>query len=318
MERPGHLTRAERRLDAQLSILASRQHGVVTLAQLTACGLSASAAQRRAATGRLHRVHRGVYALAPAPLLTGRGRWLAAVLACGPTAALASRSAAALHELRGTDRAGIDVIVPGRTTRRHPGIDVHRSTLLVPAVDTTVLEGIPCTTIARTLLDLAAVVAVPAVERALAQAEMLQRLDGRALTDQLERNRHHPGAAGLRTALALYEPGVAPTESPLEDLLVSVCRAAGVASPDRQVHIDPGDGDAIPRVDFAWRAQRLVLETDGAGSHRTRRSFEDDRRRDQRLTLAGWRVVRVTHRQLRTEPQRIAALLEGLLRLRPA
>ncbi len=294
-------------------MLAARQHGVMSLTQLRSLGLGVSGVSKRVATGRLHRVHRGVYALAPPTLLTGRGRWLAAVFACGPTAALASRSAAALHELRATERSGIDVIVPGRRTRCHAGIDAHTSTTLQAGADVTVVDAIPCTTIARTLLDLAAVVAVPALERALQQAELLQRLDGRALTDQLERNPRHPGAARLRAGLALYEPGTAPTESPLEDLLVAVCRAAGVAPPDRQVYIDPGDGDAVPRVDFAWRAQRLVLETDGAGSHRTRRSFEDDRRRDQRLTLAGWRVVRVTHRQLTAEPKRIAALLERLL-----
>jgi predicted transcriptional regulator of viral defense system len=317
MERPGRESEPGVRLDAQVSILAARQHGVVTLAQLRGLGLGARAVQRRASEGRLHRVHRGVYALAPPALLTGRGRWLAAVFACGPTAALASRSAAALHDLRATDRAGIDVILPGRSTRRYARIDVHRSTTLQAAADVTLVDGIPCTTIARTLLDLAAVVTAPAVERALQQAELRQRLDGRALADQLQRNHRHPGAARLRAALALYEPGTAPTESPLEDLLVAACRAAGVASPDRQVHIDPGDGDLAPRVDFAWPQQRLILETDGARAHRTRRAFEEDRRRDQRLTLAGWQVVRVTDRQLRTEPRRIAAMLEDLLRIRP-
>jgi len=296
-----------------LGALAAQQHGVVSLAQLRALGVSASAVHKRTAAARLHRVHRGVYSLAPSALLSRNGRFMAAVLACGPAAVLSHRSAAALHELRATDRAGIDVTVPGRAGRAHKGIDVHRSKTLT-AVDTTTVSGIPCTTVARTQFDLAEVVNQRAVERAFNQAEVMEVLNYDALADQLQRNRHRHAVPLVRAVLAGGETGNAPTESELEERLLPLCLAAGVPAPDRQVYIDPGDGEPAIRVDFAWRAQRLVIETDGGRYHRTRRAFEDDRRRDQRLALAGWRVVRITWRQLTEEPERIVALLVRLLR----
>ncbi len=93
-------------------------------------------------------------------------------------------------------------------------------------------------------------------------------------------------------------------------------RAAGVAPPELNVFVDPGDGEPSIRPDFVWRAQRVCVEADGFGVHKTRRAFEDDRRRDQRLIRAGWRPVRVTQRQLQRERARISALLLGLL-IRP-
>jgi hypothetical protein len=301
-------------LDTQhaLAALASRQHGVFSLAQLKELGLSASAARKRAATGRLHRVYRGVYALAPAELLTRDGRFMAAVLACGPGAVLSHRSAAALHGLRATDRAGIDVTVPGRARRSYAGIDVHRS-LTLTAADTTIVNGIPCTTIARTLLDLADVVPTRGVERACEQAEVLEVFDFGALQDQVHRNRYGHAAPRVREFLAQRQPGAAPTESDLEEGFLALVRAAGFSAPERQVYIAPDDGERAIRVDFAWRAERLALETDGRKYHRTHRAFETDRRRDQRLTLAGWRTVRVTWRQIKDTPAVVAQLVADLL-----
>jgi predicted transcriptional regulator of viral defense system len=131
--------------------LAERQHGVVSLSQLNALGLGKAAVAKRAANGRLHRVHRGVYAVGHARL-TLPGRWMAAVLACGQKAVLSHRSAAGLWGLRPDNRANTDVSLPSRSARPRPGIDVHRSVTLTPA-DRTVKDGIPCTTLARTLLD---------------------------------------------------------------------------------------------------------------------------------------------------------------------
>ncbi len=147
-----------------------------SLAQCAAIGPGARAVQKRAASGHLFRVYRAVYSLAPPQLLSRDGRFMAAVLACGPGAVLSHRSAAALHELRPTERSGIDVTVPGRSARRHPGIDVHRSTTLTPA-DVTLVSNIPVTTIARTILDLTGVVPERQAERVLDQAEILEGLD---------------------------------------------------------------------------------------------------------------------------------------------
>jgi hypothetical protein len=198
---------------------------------------------------------------------------MAAVLACGPGAVLSHRSAAALHGLRATSRTKIEV------------------------------------TVARTIADLADVLPDRAVERALEQAEITEVLVGRALDDQLTR---HPRAGRLRRLLA--RGAIAPpTESELEERFLVLCRAAGLPEPERQVHIDPGDGGAMVRVDFLWREQRLVVETDGAAPHGTRRAFERDRRRDQRLIGAGWQVIRVTWRQIVHSPQEVIDLLATLL-----
>jgi predicted transcriptional regulator of viral defense system len=314
----GRETRLERTflgqppIDAAISTLAAGQHGVLTLAQLRAIGLSASATRGRAASARLHRIHRGVYALAPPPLLSREGRWMAAVLVCGPGAALSHRSAAALHELRATDRARIDVTVPGRASREHGGIDVHRSKTLMPE-DTTEVNRIACTTVARTQLDLAEAINRRALERAYDQAEILEVFDLGALHEQLARNTGRHAIPRVRAILDEHHSGATPTWSELEERFLELTRSARVPEPQINAWITPADGEPAIRVDFIWRAQRLVVETDGHRFHRTRRAFEADRRRDQRLTVAGWRIVRVTWRQLIEDPAGVACLIAGLL-----
>ena len=294
--------------------MAARQHTAISLAQLTALGFSARAVQKRASTGRLYRVHPGVYSIVPPELLTRRGRWMPAVLACGESTVLSHRSAAALHELSAAGRSKIDVTVAQAHVRRVKGVNVHRSRTLTLA-DTTVVDTIPCTTVARTLLDLAAVVGRRSLERAIEQAEVQEVLDYLALDRQLERNQHTRGASRLRAVLDAHHGDDAPTESELEERFFALCRAPGLPLPERQVHINPHDGEPPLRVDFVWRAQKLIVETDGGRYHRTRRAFESDRRKDQRLTLAGWRVLRITWRQLRDEPERIVTLIAEALRL---
>jgi predicted transcriptional regulator of viral defense system len=137
--------------DVAIARLAARQLGVVSLTQLKALGLTASAVRSRVASGRLHRVYRGVYAVGHGRL-TVEGHWLAAVLACGHKAVLSHRSAAGLWSLRPDNRANTDVSLPSRSARSRPGIDVHRSVTIMPA-DCTIKDAIPCTTLARTLLD---------------------------------------------------------------------------------------------------------------------------------------------------------------------
>ena len=291
----------------------AKQDGVAALGQLIALGLGDSAVRKRARAGRLHRIYRAVYALTPPSLLSLKGRYRAAVLACGPGAVLSHRSAADLHGLRKDARAAIDVMVPPTGQRRLKGIDVHRSVTLTPA-DITIVDGIPVTTVARTALDLAAVVRRRSVERALDQAEILEVFDLTALIDQLNRNPYHPGAPILKAILAEHTAGATVTWSHLEELCLEVTRAAGVDPPELNAYVDPGDGEPPPRCDFVWRAQRVVVEADGFGSHKSRQAFEDDRRRDQRLTRVGWRPVRVTERQLQHERARIAALIIDLLR----
>jgi Protein of unknown function (DUF559) len=302
----GHRNERDVRLDAQ----ALAQHAVIRFEQLLRLGFQAREVQKRRG---LYRRYRSVYTVVPPSMLSLNGRYLAAVFACGPTAALSHRSAADLHGLRRTDRAPIDVIVPGRTARRHDGIDLHRSTTLT-AADVTIVDAIPVTTVARTALDLAAVVRRRALERALDQAEILEVFDLNGLHDQLDRNPHHPGAAALKAVLQEHTAGTTVTWSDLEELCLEVTRAAGVEPPEVNAYVDPGDGEPPIRPDFVWRTQRVAIEADGFGTHKSRHAFEDDRRRDQRLISAGWRPVRVTDRQLKHERDRIVALLIDLLR----
>jgi hypothetical protein len=302
----------QRAVNDALAAIAHKQHGVVALPQLVRLGLSASAVHKRAASGRLHRIHRSVYALVPRELLSRSGSFMAAVLACGPGAVLSHRSAAALHELRATDRAAIDVTVPGRTCRKHSGIDLHRSRTLTPE-DTTEVDRIPCTTVARTQLDLADVVNRRALERAYDQAEILERFDLRALHDQLARNGGRRALAVVRAILDEHYSGTTATWSELEERFLALIRSAGAPTPEVNAWVAPDDGEPAIRVDFIWRASGLIVETDGRRFHNTRRAFETDRRRDQRLTLAGWRVVRVTWGQLTREPERVAELMIALL-----
>jgi predicted transcriptional regulator of viral defense system len=300
------------RVNAEVAELARAQHGVFALGQLLELGLTARTVQRRTAVGRLHRVHRGVYSLAPTALLSLEGRWLAAVLACGQGAVLSHRSAAALHELRADKRARIEVTTPGRAARSHAGVDVHRSSTLT-AADATVVSGIPVTTVARTQLDMAEVIGRRGLERVFDQAEILEVFDLRALESQLERNRYRPCAGVVRVVLDEHYAGRTPTWSELEERFLTLTRGGGLPDPEVNTWIATDEREPAVRVDFLWRRERLIVETDGHRTHRTRQAFERDRRRDQRLVLAGWRVIRVTWRQLTREPMQVADTLARLL-----
>lgn len=211
---------AQPRLDNGVAELASAQWAVFGLDQLRDLGLSAAAVRYRASTGRLHRLYHAVYGLVPADLLTRNGRYMAAVLACGPDAVLSHRSAAALLGLRATDRAKFDVTVPGRARREQPGIDVHTSTTLT-AADVACVENIPCTAVSRTLLDLAEVISPRGLERALDQAEILDMLDLRRVQDQIERNATRPAANRLRTLIEDVYTGRTPTWSDFEEAFLA-------------------------------------------------------------------------------------------------
>ena len=240
----------------------------------------------------------------PADLqLTGplgtRGRWMAAVLACGAGAVLSHRSAAALWGLLRVATDRVDVATPLTQRRSRAGIAVHQTRTLLPR-DVTATEGIPCTSVARTLLDLAEVVPRRRLERALEQAEVLGVFDGRAVADVLERANGRRGAGRLRAVLtAAVEPSS--TASELEERFLTLCRRAGIPHP--AVNAWVATNEEHLKVDFLWRAERLVIDTDGYAFHGNRRAFERDRRRDQLLKLAGFETVRFTWQQLADDPE---------------
>ncbi|HEX7300526.1 MAG TPA: DUF559 domain-containing protein [Solirubrobacteraceae bacterium] len=284
-------------LDRALAQLAARQWGVVSLEQLRGLGIGVRGVQHRASAGKLHRLHRGVYAVGHA-VLRREGRWLAAVLACGPGALLSHVSAAAHWGLLQSEATLIDVTAsPSR--RGVPGIRLHRSRSLI-ARDTTSHEGIPVTTIPRTLLDLAAIVAAHRLERALAQAERLRLYDGKAIEDVIGRANGHRGTTALTRATA-REPKF--TRSDLEAWFLALVREAGLDEPEVNFSLTAPDHPRI-EVDFCWPSHRLIVELDGWETHRTRAAFEHDRARDAALQAIGWRVVRFTWRESRTTIQR--------------
>jgi very-short-patch-repair endonuclease len=289
-----------RPFDELIAVLAERQHGVVARRQIVALGMGSRAIDHRVRCGRLHFVHRGVYAVGHR-VLSQRGRWMAGVLACGTAAVLSHRSAAALWGIRPTSRAFIDVTTPRRLHAR-PGLHPHRAVL--PADEVTVHDGIPTTTPARTLLDLAAVIPRQALERALDEVEVLRLPGPHTLLDRYPRRR---GAATLG-ALVLTSRNPTPTRTELEAKFLTFLDGWGFHRPDVNTTIEGLE------VDAAWRDARLIVELDGYATHGTRRGFERDRKRDRQLAAAGWRVIRLTWREL-SGGEALARELRALLGL---
>jgi Protein of unknown function (DUF559) len=231
---------------------------------------------------------------------------MAAVLAFGPDALLSHRNAAAHWQLRRIARAEVDVTVPTRTRRGQRGITLHQVRGLHPD-DRAVLEGIPVTTVARTLLDLAEVVPRRDLERAFEEAERLRLLDVRAIESLWQRSRGRRGLLPLGALLAGQHEPQQVTRSELERRFLRLCRDADLPRPAINLFVAGLEVDAI------WQEHRLVVELDGHAFHRTRAAFERDRIRDATLQLAGYRVVRVTQRRLESQPRAVAETMRALL-----
>jgi very-short-patch-repair endonuclease len=295
-------------VDGEIARIADDQYGLVTLEQLCGLGISKDAAGQRARAGRLYRVHEGVYAVGRS-LLTQEGRWLAAVLASGSGAVLSHRSAAALWGIRADDRDAADVKAPNRRGRHASGIDAHRYSL--PESDWTTVRGIRCTTVERTLLDLAAVLPVWQLRKALAEAEVLRIVNLSALRILLRRSRGRRGVARLRLILDELHPETRRTRSELERMFLRMCREGGLLMPEVNVSLFVSGRRLKP--DFLWRDAGLIVEADSRRFHDTDSAFQHDRRREQLLQLDGWRVSRCTWEQVEREPNRLAQTIKALL-----
>ncbi|HEX2415517.1 MAG TPA: type IV toxin-antitoxin system AbiEi family antitoxin domain-containing protein [Thermoleophilaceae bacterium] len=302
-------------LDVQLSALADRQHGVVSLPQLESLGLTASAVRSRVRAGRLHRKYRGVYAVGRAQL-TREGAWMAAVLAYGPRAVLSHRSAAGLWGLRPDNRPVTDITVPVAAVRSRPGIAAHASETLTNR-DVTEQDAIPCTSVARTLLDLAEAVDRRSLERAIEQAEILKLFDLRALRTVLTGASGRRGAGVLRDVLGGLDEITTPPENANEERFLALCRAAGLPRPEAGVWLTLPRGDPI-RVDYLWRGAGLAIECDSWQFHGTRQAFERDRARDVQAAALGIETLRFTWRQLTREPDKVIPLVAAVLEHRNA
>lgn len=286
--------------------LAERQHGVVARRQLLAAGVDAERVRRWREGGRLVDLRRGVYALGHG-LLAVEGRWMAAVLACGPGVVLSHRSAAALWGLRAPGAAAIDVSVPADGPRGGAGIRTHRTQVALPAFATTE-RGIPVTTVAWTLLDLAAVVRGHVLRRAVEEADRRELLDVRAIDRAFAASPRRAGSKALRAVLAdMGLHGVTRTRSDVEAAFLQLCLDRGLPRPEVNRY------DNGVEVDFRWPDQRLVVEVDGWAYHRGRAAFVADRARDRRALAAGWRVARFAATEVLRSPGAVVVELGQLL-----
>ncbi len=292
--------------DWVLADLAAAQHGVVSRRQLLASGVSGRIIEGRIARGILLPLHRGVYAVGHRPA-SSNGWWLAAVLACGTGAVLGGRSAAALWVLRASDGHRPEVTAAHTLVRA--GVASRRIDL--PAEERTVHDAIPVTTPMRTLVDLAGRLDRAALAKAINEAEVQRRFDGRELDRLLRRHPRARGTGRLRAILADLDVGSGRTESELERRFLPFLDAHELPHPliNEEIRL-PG---FAPKVDCQWAGRHLAVELDGRATHHTRAAFESDRTRDRRLTAAGWRVVRITWRELDVRPGEVAAHLRALL-----
>lgn len=243
--------------------------------------------------------------------LTYRGRVMAAALACRPGTVASHRTAAALLNLRMRVPGWIDVTAPGSTARRRNGFRIHSGATLT-AGDVSLIDNVPCTTLARTLLDIAEDAPRREVERACEHAETQRMLNMHAIDDVLDRSPGRRGTSLLRAVLSEHRLGSTLTRNELEERFLAIARHAGMPPDGVNVWIAFPDGGGA-EADFLWRTPRLIVEVDGRDIHTTRRAFESDRRRDQRLSMLGFRVVRFTWRQVTFEPGHVAATLPGLV-----
>jgi len=294
--------REELRSHQRLARLAERQHGIVSRRQLLRLGYSKSAIGRAARSGRLHRVHHGVYAVGRMEL-SDHGLCIAAVAACGPDALLSHGSAAWLWGLLPTCPRTPEVTVPRRGHSRQ-GIRLHHAPALTDD-DRTKEDQIPVTAVPRVLLDLAASGIRGRLERAIRRAEQLGLLDLRAVEALLARTHGHAGAGRLREALGAYrEPAF--TRSGLERRFLRLVREAGLPRPATNLFVESYELDAY------WEHERFAVELDTYEFHGGRVAFEADRKRQEDLMLAGIEVVRITGRRIDREPEEVMERLGRL------
>jgi Protein of unknown function (DUF559)/Transcriptional regulator, AbiEi antitoxin len=290
--------------DPAVAVVATRQEGMISTEQLLAAGLDRGAIAWRVRRGRLHPYHRGVYSVGHTRLSPRARLWAAVLARGGPGAALLGyRAAAAPWELMPMPSGRIDVITL-RQSHSTKAIRVHRTKL--DPEDITHVDGLPLTTPTRTLIDLADQLTPHRLERVLHRAEILRILDVSAIHARLAAL---PGRRSrtLLQALESLATGPAVTRSELEERFLALVARWKLPRPLVNHRVEGHE------VDFYWPTHRLIVETDGASTHLTPTAFEQDRARDASLTALGYRVIRVTWRQLTERPAEVAQLLRRLL-----
>ncbi len=289
--------------DAEVARIAERQKGFVHREQLLAAGIGRGAITHRIRHKRLHAYYRDVYLFGrprPEPL----GPAMAAVLHFRGHAVVSHRTAAEMWCMLGQRPGASTLTVVGRDLRRRPGLELHRATAISPA-DLRRRDGLPVTSPARVLVELAGAVTELELESAFAECRSQRLASDRQIENAIARAPHHRGVAQLRELLAGGAPAL--TRSDGERLLLGMIREAQLSRPIANARACGHE------VDLLWPDQRLIVELDGWETHRDRSSFERDRLRDQRLVAAGYTVIRVTARQLQREPFAVIARLAAAL-----
>jgi very-short-patch-repair endonuclease len=293
----------DRTRDARLAVLAGKQHGVVAYWQLVALGFGPGAIEHRLLIGRLERMYKGVYSVghrAGSP-----EAWeMAAVLRCGCETVLSHWTAASRWKLLRPTRGPVHVSVPRDIDVK--GIRTYRVKPLHPH-DRTKRDGIPITSVPRTLLDLAGVADERLLRRAVNQAARSGWLNRRAIHQLLERNPRRKGSRQLRAAIAAVSPGTRRSRSDLEVAFLELCETYGLPTP-----VVNGKVNGI-EVDMHWPGTNLIVELDSYEYHRTPQEFENDRRRDAGLKVAGYEVLRVGEGWLDSDPAGVAETVRTLL-----
>lgn len=292
------------RPDVLVAAWAGEDWGVLSLAELRACGLSRKAVMWRVRAGWLHPLHRTVYAVGH-PNVSIEGRLLAAVKACGPGAVASHFSAAVLWGLMRWDGRRPEVLVASRSTRRHPGLRVHRTARL-EFRDVARRRCVPVTSPARTLVDIASMLGPRPLRRAVREAQAQRIVALPHIVEALSRLGPCRGSAKLA---AIVATGPAPTRSELEDVVLDLLLRGGLQHPHVNVPLLLGGRRVIP--DFRWAARRVVVEADGAAWHENRLAREDDAARQAVLEAHGERVVRVTWQQAVGRPAETIARIRA-------
>jgi very-short-patch-repair endonuclease len=295
-------------IDEAIFELARRQHDALERSQLIRLGLAPAAIDYRVKIGRLQVRHRGVYGLGPAH--SKLSHWMAAVLAAGPDAVLSHRSAAQLWGLVSGAGGPLHLTAPSKRSR--PAILLHRSN--VPDDERTEVDGIPVTSVPRTILDCAPTMTERQLERLINEADVLRLYDHISIPTLLHRYPRRPGSRKLWVALGKRNAGSTRTRSDLEELLIELVDELGLRRPETNV-ILVIDGETF-EIDALWRAERVAVELDSREFHLTPLAFERDRRRDRKLSAAGWRPVRITWRQITAERAAVGRDLTAMLATR--
>lgn len=286
-------------LSRAVADLAERQYGVISHDQLIELGLTRSLIQNWLRTRRLQPIHACTFALGHKSLRP-EGVRLAAVMCFGSEAALSHRSAAAHWNFLAVSQSVVDVSAP-RAKEGAPGVRLHRPRRWEPA-DRTCHLGVPVTTVSRTLLDIAGCVSFGRLERAVNEAQLLQILDFAELVAAMDRAGRKRGIRSLRAIAAGLDPDrPVITASSLEDLFLGLVRRHGLPEPMCNTHVRE------EKVDFFWPSCDLVVETDGDRFHSTQFARANDRRRDRKLELAGYLVLRFGDREMANTPELVVS-----------